>query len=420
MTYTAIRVNNISKRYRIGGNPAGYKTLRESINQSFRLPWAKSKHQDREAMILWALKDVSFEVKKGEVLGVIGRNGAGKSTLLKILSRVTKPTMGEVRLRGRVGSLLEVGTGFHPELTGRENIFLNGSILGLKKVEIENKFDEIVTFAEIEKFLDTQVKFYSSGMYMRLAFSVAAHLEPEILIIDEVLAVGDAAFQKKCLGMMGDVANGGRTVLFVSHNMSAIGQLCNRAIVLEDGKVVLDSKADIAVIKYLSSFRSYSGLIAKTDLLERQFSNWGNKLRISMVQAMPENGSVFGWWEPLRFLIEVQVMQEVDDIVVGAGIEAFDGTRLSTSESQGQLSLHQLKSGEKVSLTVALHKLALTPGTYRLAVGVRSGLQDLDYLPGVIIFEVGEIDLESSRIYEGRTGFGPVCNQSIWERRGQI
>src|SRR5260221_3921713 len=228
MSDIVIHVENISKRYRIGAPELRFKTLRDTITHSVKAPFQRlrsvaSGHSATEAKeIIWALKDVSFEVKQGEVLGIIGRNGAGKSTFLKILSRITDPTIGEIKLRGRVGTLLEVGTGFHPELTGRENTYLNGAILGMKRDEIKRRFDEIVAFAETGKFIDTPVKFYSSGMYMRLAFSVAAHLEPEILIVDEVLAVGDIQFQKKCLGKMSEVANAERTVLFVSHNISAL------------------------------------------------------------------------------------------------------------------------------------------------------------------------------------------------------
>ncbi|RMD61644.1 ABC transporter ATP-binding protein, partial [Candidatus Parcubacteria bacterium] len=224
----AIRVEHLSKRYRIGAAQTRfrYTTLRDRLAESLRAPFRR-RHApgDGRHNYIWALNDISFEVEEGKVLGIIGRNGAGKSTLLKVLSRVTEPTKGLVVVRGRVGSLLEVGTGFHPELTGRENIYLNGAILGMKRAEIERKFDEIVAFSEVEQFIDTPVKRYSSGMYLRLAFAVAAHLEPEILVVDEVLAVGDAAFQKKCLGKMGDVAQQGRTVLFVSHNMSAILRL---------------------------------------------------------------------------------------------------------------------------------------------------------------------------------------------------
>ena len=244
MSDVAIRVEHLSKQYRIGKKQERYYTLRDTIADAFTAPlrWVRSRRNGGspnggEEDTIWALKDVSFEVKHGEVVGIIGRNGAGKSTLLKIFSRITEPTEGRVEIHGRVASLLEVGTGFHPELTGRENIYLNGAILGMSKAEIDRKFDEIVEFAEIEKFIDTPVKRYSSGMYVRLAFAVAAHLEPEILLVDEVLAVGDAAFQKKCLGKMGDVAKAGRTVLFVSHNMDAVLTLCSQGIVLDAGHV---------------------------------------------------------------------------------------------------------------------------------------------------------------------------------------
>jgi len=247
----AIRVSHLSKQYKLGGPQEPYHTLRDAIVNSLKAPM-KALHKAPPVEGFWALKDVSFEVEPGEVVGIIGRNGAGKSTLLKILSRITAPTEGTVELRGRVGSLLEVGTGFHPEMTGRENIFLNGSILGMKKSEIEQKFDEIVKFSEIDKFIDTPVKRYSSGMYVRLAFAVAAHLDPEILIVDEVLAVGDATFQKKCLGKMGEVAKEGRTVLFVSHNMSAITTLCSQTILLESGINIFKGKTSDAILKYLT------------------------------------------------------------------------------------------------------------------------------------------------------------------------
>ena len=232
----AIRISHLSKQYTLGGPQEPYHTFRDAIINSLKVP-LKVFNKAPPVEGFWALKDVSFDVEQGEVVGIIGRNGAGKSTLLKILSRITSPTEGTVELHGRVGSLLEVGTGFHPELTGRENIYLSGSILGMKRKEIDAKLDEIVKFSEIEKFLDTPVKRYSSGMYVRLAFAVAAHLEPEILLVDEVLAVGDAAFQKKCLGKMSDVAKEGRTVLFVSHQMGSIAQLCKTAILLENGKI---------------------------------------------------------------------------------------------------------------------------------------------------------------------------------------
>jgi lipopolysaccharide transport system ATP-binding protein len=236
----AISANGVGKQYRIGARERAGRTLREALVDVAVAPirrLGRIGQPPRPEELIWALKDVSFDVQPGEVVGVIGRNGAGKSTLLKILSRITEPTKGRIELRGRVASLLEVGTGFHPELTGRENVYLNGTILGMKKAEIDRKFDEIVAFAEIGRFLDTTVKHYSSGMYVRLAFAVAAHLEPEILLVDEVLAVGDASFQKKCLGKMGEVAKAGRTVLFVSHNMAAVRNLCGRTIWLEEGRI---------------------------------------------------------------------------------------------------------------------------------------------------------------------------------------
>jgi lipopolysaccharide transport system ATP-binding protein len=259
MSDIAIRVENLGKQYRIGTSPERYRTLRDSLARAVSAPLrllrsaAQGNGLGSEQDTIWALREVSFELKKGKVLGVIGRNGAGKSTLLKILSRVTEPTRGYAEIHGRVGSLLEVGTGFHPELTGRENIYLNGAILGMKRSEIDRKFDEIVDFSEVEKFIDTPVKRYSSGMYLRLAFAVAAHLEPEILVVDEVLAVGDAEFQRKCLGKMSDVAQEGRTVLFVSHNMSAILRLTEEAIVLDQGRLTLRAKTPRAVDHYLSS-----------------------------------------------------------------------------------------------------------------------------------------------------------------------
>jgi lipopolysaccharide transport system ATP-binding protein len=250
-----IRIENISKQYRIGVRKEAYTTLRDSVSEALRSParlW-QNWNGGQKAETIWALRDISFSVQPGEVIGIIGRNGAGKSTLLKVLSRITEPTSGRIDLYGRVASLLEVGTGFHPELTGRENIYLNGAILGMRKAEIVAKFDEIVAFAELEKYIETPVKRYSSGMYMRLAFAVASHLEPEILVVDEVLAVGDAQFQKKCLGRMNDVASEGRTVLFVSHNMAAVQSLCRRVVWLNEGRIVEDGPTRSAVSHYLKT-----------------------------------------------------------------------------------------------------------------------------------------------------------------------
>ncbi len=262
MSETVIRVENLGKKYIIGHQKQErYTALRDvvaegakSFGQKMRKPFGK-RISNPDVEEFWALKDVSFEIKRGDRVGIIGRNGAGKSTLLKILSRITEPTTGRISIKGRVASLLEVGTGFHPELTGRENIYLNGAILGMSKAEIKQKFDEIVAFAEVEKFLDTPVKHYSSGMYVRLAFAVAAHLEPEILVVDEVLAVGDAAFQKKCLGKMEDIGKEGRTVLFVSHNIGAISSLCNQGIHLKSGQINFHGSIQKVTSHYLTSFQ---------------------------------------------------------------------------------------------------------------------------------------------------------------------
>ncbi len=253
MPPTVVQIENVSKRYRIGGVHPGYMTFREMLGEAIAAPLQRLRGIDGDYQMLWALREVNLQIRQGEVVGIIGHNGAGKSTLLKILSRITRPTRGRVEIFGRVGSLLEVGTGFHPDLTGRENVYLSGAILGMRRVEIGRKFDQIVAFAEMEKFIETAVKFYSSGMYVRLAFSVAAHLEPEILIMDEVLAVGDAAFQQKCLDKMRDIRREGRTILFVSHNMPAITRLCKRAILLEAGQVVADGEPHTVVNRYLSS-----------------------------------------------------------------------------------------------------------------------------------------------------------------------
>lgn len=261
---SAIKVTHLSKKYSIGIKKDG--TLKESISGLFHLSKLKSDE-------FWALKDISFEINKGDVVGVIGKNGAGKSTLLKILSQITKPTEGRIEINGRVASLLEVGTGFHPELSGRENIYLNGTILGMTRKEVKEKFDEIVTFSGVEKFIDTPVKHYSSGMYVRLAFAVAAHLEPEILIIDEVLAVGDAEFQKKCLGKMKEVSGEGRTVIFVSHNINAIQSLCKTGIFISDGKIIINDHIDKVVNKYLNTFSNQLNYIKLNELNKSILSN---------------------------------------------------------------------------------------------------------------------------------------------------
>ena len=259
-----VRVENVSKLYRLGTRQAAYGSLVDVIADRIQSA-IRFRRNGKELSEIWALRDVSFTVQPGEIVGIVGRNGAGKSTLLKVLSRVTEPTTGRIELYGTVGSLLEVGTGFHPELTGRENVYLNGAILGMKRAEIKRKFDDIVAFAEIEKFIETPVKFYSSGMYIRLAFAVAAYLEPEILVLDEVLAVGDADFQKKCLGKMGEIRNEGRTVLIVSHNMASVVNLCQRAILLDEGRIVSEGEPTEVIKDYLGTTPSPGGDVVWSD-----------------------------------------------------------------------------------------------------------------------------------------------------------
>jgi len=298
MNDVAISAAHLSKQYRIGAQQERYKTLRDVLTDALHTPFQRVRsalfqgsgvqRADSDNTI-WALKDVSFEVGRGEVVGIIGRNGAGKTTLLKILSRITEPTEGYGEIRGRVGSLLEVGTGFHPELTGRENIYLNGAILGMKRTEIDRKFDEIVDFAGVEKFIDTPVKRYSSGMYVRLAFAVAAHLEPEILLVDEVLAVGDAGFQKKCLNRMQDVGQEGRTVLFVSHSMPAITRLCSRTILLDEGRIVQDGPSHQVVGAYL---RSDLGTTAARQWPDLNKAPGNGVVRLCGVRVRTEDGQV--------------------------------------------------------------------------------------------------------------------------------
>jgi lipopolysaccharide transport system ATP-binding protein len=329
----AIQVQDLGKRYQIGAT-VNYRTLRETLVHTASAParWLKRSGRERGEAApdhIWALRHVDFEVQQGQVLGIVGKNGAGKSTLLKLLSRITEPTEGRALIHGRVGSLLEVGTGFHPELTGRENIFLNGAILGMRRTEIESKFDEIVSFAEVEKFIDTPVKRYSSGMYLRLAFAVAAHLEPEILLVDEVLAVGDAAFQRKCLGKMSDVAQQGRTVLFVSHNMAAVLRLTQETIVIDQGRLVMRAPTPEAVDYYMTSGLAQSG--------ERV---WGedtahmSPFRPIAVRVLDEAGRVNGQVMAHRGFeveFEYQVLKETTGLRVGMYLFTSRGEPVFTS-----------------------------------------------------------------------------------------
>ena len=412
----AIRVKNLSKRYKLGQQTGGYKTLGETITRAVKSPFKrlqqrKSSGEKEEAGTFWALKDVSFEVKKGEVIGIIGRNGAGKSTLLKILSRITSPTEGTVEVHGRVGSLLEVGTGFHPELTGRENIFLSGSIMGMKKAEIEEKFDDIVKFSEIEKFLDTPVKRYSSGMYVRLAFAVAAHLEPEILIIDEVLAVGDAAFQKKCLGKMGDVAKEGRTVLFVSHNMGAMTTLCKSGFLLRNGSIIKEGEIKEVVAHYLDQMKD------RTGQYHRDASKPIKKLAISRISLQREDEISTQYYNKdiLSVNIEIIVKTPVFGAQIAVGLYTGNDDCIFSTTSQDW-------SEEKEILELGIYRFicpiqlkTLRQGRYYITVSSSvPAVEVLDNVEDQLLFEILDEPACLLQLGQGRSGMIlPIIQWSI-------
>ncbi len=409
-----IAVENLGKKYLIGHQRhSGQRNLRDAMTHTARAVWQRLRHPlspNREMLDLeeiWALKDVTFEVQQSERVGIIGRNGAGKSTLLKVLSRITHPTTGRVRLRGRVSSLLEVGTGFHPELTGRENIFLNGAILGMTRQEIKAKFDEIVAFAEIEKFLDTPVKHYSSGMYVRLAFAVAAHLEPEILIVDEVLAVGDAAFQKKCLGKMSEVAQDGRTILFVSHNMTAMMNLCSRCIYLAGGAVAAVGSPKSIVDVYLErQFRQ--GQFVRDSRLQGD--------RRVVVEDLIVRTPTLRTGEPFECEVVVRRSDDPDSELPAELSLDF------LSETEGRvLQLYSRHMGQQFnvahgrsSFLVRLDRLPLVPGRYELAVWIGFSHATFDVAMNCYGVTVSPGCLRPGTLVEDR-GF-PVVAPARWIR----
>ena len=413
MSDIAIRCEGLSKRYRIGRGPQ-YKALRESLGSLLQYPFrlahsllrgGNGSSRDPEE-IFWALQDVSFEVKTGDVLGVIGRNGAGKSTLLRILSRITEPTRGTAEIHGRVGSLLEVGTGFHAELTGRENVFLNGAILGMRKAEIKKKFDEIVAFAEIEKFVETPVKHYSSGMYVRLAFAVAAHLNPEILLIDEVLAVGDLAFQRKCLEKMDDVARCGRTILFVSHNLAAISNLCNKAIMLEKGRLLMAGDVAAVTSAYLES-----GIDLRAEAVAPPgMHTYGNDVHLLRARILDCDGIArahLGAHQGAVLEIEYDVFKPISDMIVFFRLQNKDRlcVLMSTDVDQKPEAIYDCRNPGRYVARCSISPAYLRPGRY--FVDIECGIPSvcwMDRWPEAIAFEVFDTGTVESKIHHRRDG----------------
>ena len=390
MSKPIIEVENLSKCYRIGANKEPYLSLRDEVAKFASRLRPRTKDKGQSETDFWALSDVSFNVQEGEAVGIIGRNGAGKSTLLKILSQITPPTKGRITMRGRVASLLEVGTGFHPELTGRENILLNGAILGMSREEIRRKFDEIVAFAEVEKFLDTPVKRYSSGMYVRLAFAVAAHLEPEILVVDEVLAVGDAQFQKKCLGKMGEVAKGGRTVLFVSHNMAAIQALCAKCITLEAGRVIADSDVPSAIRMHMNKNGDLTNscnavLKENTHITKMIMTNHKGEYAESVLAG---DSACFN------------VMCHIDDLNTkySAAIDVYNGTgnRIFYCNSEVVTGTVFKVVASNTVFKCNISRLPLMPGVYYVHVSLSQNNTRVDFIENALMFTVVEGDFWGS------------------------
>ena len=388
MSSLAIRCEHLSKRYRIGSLER-YRTLREAISNPFR----RSKNGNGH---IWALDDVSFEIERGDVVGIIGLNGAGKSTLLKILSRITAPTRGRADIFGRVGSLLEVGTGFHSELTGRENIYLNGAILGMRKAEIDRKFDEIVAFAEVEKFLDTPVKRYSSGMYVRLAFGVAAHLETEVLLVDEVLAVGDAQFQKKCFEKMREIGKHGRTILFVSHNMSAVRSICRQALIIEQGRVVGQGEIDATVDRYLSRINSQQAAVEAVET---------HTFSVTSVEIESVAGPVIKTFDPVQVKVRFVPKTEIRDPGLYVSILTTESRRLTGLDLKDFITTAPLPAGKVSELGFTIESLPLLPGAYQLEIHLKDMSRALiEIVPRTFQFEVAETEVYGGRKLDGWFG----------------
>lgn len=415
----AIEVENLSKCYRIGRDQAGggYRTFRDVLAGMAMAPIRRLRGRGDDSFTeFWALKDVSFDVKPGEVVGVVGRNGAGKSTLLKIISRITRPTRGTARLHGRVGSLLEVGTGFHPELTGRENVFLNGAILGMSRDEIKSKFDEIVAFAGVEQFLDTPIKRYSSGMYVRLAFAVAAHLEPEILLVDEVLAVGDQAFQKKCIGRMGEIASSGRTIILVSHDLPMLSRLCTRAVWINKGTVERCGPPAEVIDTYCQSLNSAAGNEASTDLQRHPNRRPGMRpilRRVSLFDEQNRLTTTFRLGGAITIEVELGGIKAESGTQVIMHVCDVFGTSLAQVHSQVQGTL-DLSGRTDMVVRCQIDDVRLLPAEYTLNVIVSDGSNPMDRIDNAMGFSMVAADLYGTGRLPLRKD-GPMALSARWE-----
>lgn len=389
-----IKVEHLSKEYIIRHQTAGnYTALRDVISEKAKGIFKSSSKETKEKFL--ALNDISFDIQQGDRVGIIGRNGAGKSTLLKVLSRIVSPTKGRITIEGRVASLLEVGTGFHPELSGRENIFLNGAILGMNKTEIKSKFDEIVAFSEVEKFLDTPVKRYSSGMYVRLAFSVAAHLDPEILIVDEVLAVGDAQFQKKCLGKMQDVSRSGRTILFVSHNMAAIQSLCNRALYMHHGTLITDGEVEPVIREYLKFGAQNAGI----NLNERKDRSGNGALRFERIDFLDdrnESVSTFhsGSSNVIRLTLQKKSNAPLSQVIASVAIDDAYGQRITHISNEATQQVIESIHSDRTIVDIILPRLPLKDGQYSLTLFTSTNGEIADWVQNAAV-----LDVESGDFY---------------------
>lgn len=415
-----IQVSNLSKAYRIGERTVRSDSLIGLVQHTLTAPWRNWRairqptalEKERATQLHWALQDVSFEVQEGEVLGIIGRNGAGKSTLLKILSRITEPSSGEVRLHGRVASLLEVGTGFHPELTGRENVYLNGTILGMQKCEIDRNFDAIVDFSGVAKFLDTPIKRYSSGMKVRLAFAVAAHLDPEILIVDEVLAVGDADFQKKCTSRMGAIAASGRTVLFVSHQIGVIQQLCTNGLLLSEGRLVDSGKIEQVISTYNHS-RDHTSSAWERDV-DLSKDQKCRLLELQIRGTREDSGAMIGLGRPAYFLFRLS--RKVNEIDISFTIRDSHGTALCNLDSWRRSSEDNLDGGDTDVFECCIDELPLRAGRYSMDIQLMMNRELQDSLMGEVFFTV-EDGVYRGRVFPYASTPGPICIDHRWSKR---